>query len=63
MPSRELQQPSSDGVVSPAWEATPWEPEERVVAELSSNEPPLHLSDEHVVELYLEPTGSIVRAV
>jgi hypothetical protein len=51
MPSRELQKPSPDGLVAPAWESTPWQAEERVVAEVQSSEPPLQLSDEHVIEL------------
>ena len=51
MPSRDVQQPSKDGVSAPAWESLPWEPEERVVMELSTQEPPLRLSDEHVIEL------------
>ena len=51
MPSREVQQSAKDGVSAPAWESQPWQPEERVVAELSTQEPPLQLSDEHVVEL------------
>ncbi len=53
MPSRELQQPSSDGLVTPAWEATPWQPEERVVVELesASKEPPMRLADDHVIAL------------
>ena len=51
MPSRELQPTSQDTLVASAWEATPWQPEERVVVELKSEEPPLELSDEHVIEL------------
>ena len=51
MPSRELQQTPQDSPVAPAWEATPWQPEEHVVIELESNEPPMKLSDEHVIEL------------
>jgi hypothetical protein len=51
MPSRELQQTPQDTVVAPAWEATPWQPEERVAVELKSEEPPLRLSDDHVIEL------------
>jgi len=51
MPSRELQQTSQDTLVAQAWEATPWQPEERVVIEMKSDEPPLQLSDQHVIEL------------
>ena len=53
MPSRELQKPSPEGLVAPAWEATPWQAEERVVSELegADREPPMKLSDEHVFEL------------
>ena len=51
MPSRELQQNSQDTRVSPTWEATPWEAQERVVMEMTSDEKPLELSDEHVIQL------------
>ncbi len=51
MPSHEVQKPSPDGLAAPAWESAPWQPEERVVAELSTQEPPLRLSDDHVIEL------------
>ena len=51
MPSRELQQTPQDSLVAPAWEATPWQPEERVVLELESKETPLQLSEEHVIHL------------
>ena len=51
MPSRELQQTPQDSLVAPAWEATPWQPEERVVLELESKEAPLQLSAENVIEL------------
>ncbi|TMA17780.1 MAG: hypothetical protein E6J88_20195 [Deltaproteobacteria bacterium] len=51
MPSRELQQTPQDSLVAPAWEATPWQPEERVVLELESKDTPLQLSEEHVIQL------------
>jgi hypothetical protein len=51
MPSRELQQTSQDTPVTSSWEATPWQPEERVAAEMKSDEAPLHLSDDHGIEL------------
>ncbi len=51
MPSHDVQKPSSEGLAAPAWESQPWEPEERVVAELATQEPPIQLSDDHVVEL------------
>ena len=60
MPSHDVQQPSADGLASPAWESSPWQPEERVVSELQSNEPPMKLSDDHVVEL--SETESLRRA-
>ena len=51
MPSRDLQETSQDTLVSSAWESTPWVPEERVVLEMKSDGPPLHLSDDNVIEL------------
>jgi hypothetical protein len=59
MPSRDVQQTSSDGPVAPAFETSPWEPQERVVSELFSTEAPLHLSEEHVVKL--QESESIIR--
>jgi hypothetical protein len=62
MPSRELQQPSADGRVAPAWESSPWQPEDRVVVELesASKEPPMRLADDHVIEL--QESESLRRA-
>jgi hypothetical protein len=46
----------------PAWEATPWIPQERTVEEPQiSAEPALQLSDEHVVDVPLAG-DSIVAA-
>jgi hypothetical protein len=62
MPSRELQQPSADSLVSPAWESSPWQPEDRVVVELesASKEPPMRLADDHMIEL--QESDSLRRA-
>ena len=54
MPQRQLKQPPVEEVRSPSWESTPWLAQERVVEEPPrAAEPPLHLSDEHVVEASL----------
>ncbi len=51
MPQRQLKQPPVEEVHSPSWESTPWAAQERIVEEPPrAAQPPLRLSDEHVVE-------------
>jgi len=61
MPRTELQQPQVE-LALPAWESAPWVPEDRVVDEpRRSSEPPLHLSNDHVINSTLE-SDSVRRA-
>ena len=58
MPRSDVQTVPVEGMVAPAWEAAPWAPEDRTVEEpRRAPEPPLHLSDEHVIEV--QETDSI----
>lgn len=60
MPRPDVQQAPIDAVLSPTWEATPWVPEERNVEEPKrAGEPPIRLSDEHVIDL--QESGAIRR--
>jgi hypothetical protein len=53
--------PESGAVSPPAWEASPWVPEDRTVEEpRSPREEPLRLSEEHVIDSVLA-SESIVR--
>jgi hypothetical protein len=48
-------------IAPPAWESTPWVPEDRIVEEPRRTlERPLRLSEEHVVEASL--AGDSIRA-
>ena len=56
-----VQKPGSP-IAPPAWESTPWIPRELIVEEpRQSPEPPLRLSDEHLVDAPLSG-DSIVPA-
>jgi len=58
MPRSDVQTVPVEGMVAPAWEAAPWVPEDRTVEEpRRAPESPLHLSDEHVIEV--QETDSI----
>ena len=61
MPQRQVEQ-QPEAVRSPSWESVPWTAPERIVEEPRRRaEPPLQLSDEHVIEVSL--AGDSIRAV
>ncbi|HZX93111.1 MAG TPA: hypothetical protein VFE90_01235 [Myxococcales bacterium] len=61
MPQNQTQ-PLPDDVRSPSWESVPWVAQERSVEEPQrAPEPPLGLSDEHVIDAPLE-SAAILRA-
>ena len=60
MPQNQTQ-PLPDDVRSPSWESVPWVAQERSVEEPQrAPEPPLCLSDEHVIDVPLE-SAAILR--
>jgi hypothetical protein len=55
MPRPDFQQSESGAAAPPAWESSPWVPEDRTIEEpRSAREEPLRLSEEHVIDSVLD---------